>query len=123
METINLTSNTISSQISNRMKGENVSGDEYRIGIKSLYDLYPSKTKERVLNDMKLNEWDEPHKKAIAEVARNIEEFNASNSSNSSNIDKKCRVYQILSCCHMDNRFDGNEKFIPICRQHFIACR
>ncbi|XP_037050800.1 tripeptidyl-peptidase 2 isoform X2 [Bradysia coprophila] len=72
-------------KISKRMKAENVAGDDYRIGIKSVYDLYPSKIKEKVLNDMKLNEWDEPHKKAIVDVARNIEEFNASNSINSSN--------------------------------------
>lgn len=75
------------------MKEENVASDEYRIGIKSLYDLYPSKIKEKFLKDMKIKEWDEPHKKAIAEVARDIELFNAANNINSSKIDKKCHVH------------------------------
>ncbi len=76
------------------MKDENVDGDDYRIGIKGLYDLYPSKIKEKFLNDLKLKQWDEPHKKALADVARDIEVFNAAN--NSSKINKKCRVFFFL---------------------------
>lgn len=75
------------------MKDENIAAEEYRIGIKGLYDLYPSKIKEKCLNDMKIREWDEPHKKAIADAARDIELFNAANNINSSKIDKKCHVF------------------------------
>lgn len=75
------------------MIDENVNGDDYRIGIKGLYDLFPSKIKEKFLNDMKSKEWDEPHQKAIADLARDIEIFSAANNINSSKIDKKCRVF------------------------------
>lgn len=75
------------------MKDENVAGDDYRIGIKGLYDLYPSKIREKFLNDLKIKEWNEPHQKAMADVARDIEVFNEANNVNSSKIDKKCRVF------------------------------
>lgn len=96
------------------MKDENVAGDDYRIGIKGLYDLYPSKIKEKFINDMKAKEWDEPHKKAIADAARDIEVFNAAN--NSSKIDKKCRVF----VCRMEKSFLSTTETIhlqaTICR-------
>lgn len=75
------------------MQDENVAGGDYRVGIKGLYDLFPSKIKEKFLNDLKTKEWDEPHKKAMADAAREIEVFNAANNVNSSKIDKKCRVF------------------------------
>lgn len=75
------------------MKKENIAGDEYRIGIKGLYDLYPSKIKEKFLSEMKIREFDEPQKKAIADVARDIELFDAANNVNSSKINKKCRFF------------------------------
>lgn len=75
------------------MKDENVAGDEYRIGIKAIHDLYPTKIREKLLNDTKAKEWDQLHKKSLADAARDIEAFNIANNINSSKMDKKCRVY------------------------------
>lgn len=68
------------SQISEAIKKEIV-GNEYSIGIKSLHDLYPSKVNEKINNDFKQKQWDEKQKKVVAEISRQIAEFDASNSS------------------------------------------
>jgi hypothetical protein len=64
------------------MKSSNLS-TEYRLGLKNLMDLYPSRIRDKILGDAKLKQWDEPHKKVLADVARELNEFDAKNSSES----------------------------------------
>lgn len=66
------------------MKNENI-GTEFRVGLKSLQDLYPSKIRERLVSEDKFKTWDEPHKQAIAEATRQIDQLEIANS-NSNNI-------------------------------------
>jgi tripeptidyl-peptidase-2 len=62
------------------MKSNNVSSD-YRLGLKNLMDLYPSRVRDKIVADAKLKQWDEANKKALSDVAREIAEFETKNSS------------------------------------------
>lgn len=62
------------------MKSNNISSD-YRLGLKNLMDLYPSRVRDKILADAKLKNWDEFNKKALADVARDVSEFEGKNSS------------------------------------------
>jgi tripeptidyl-peptidase II len=62
------------------MKSNNI-GSDYRLGLKNLMDLYPSRVRDKILADTKLKQWDEPNKKALSDIAREIVEFEAKNSS------------------------------------------
>ena len=64
------------------MKAQNTSG-EYRVGLKSLHDLYPTRVREKILADKKTKNWDEFNKKALANVAREMTEFESKNTSES----------------------------------------
>lgn len=72
-------------QISDAIVMENI-GTEYRIGLKSLHDLYPSKMTEKINADSKLKTWDEKHKTAVADVSRRLSEFDAANTSSNSKL-------------------------------------
>lgn len=63
------------------MRTKNIAANEFRIGLKSLYDVYPSKVREKITNDLKAKIWDEPQKKALATVSRDIDNFENNNSS------------------------------------------
>nr|CAH0110775.1 unnamed protein product [Daphnia galeata] len=52
---------------------------EYRIGCKSLYQLYPTALRERMLKDFKENKWDPVHKKTLAETTKKLQAFEAAN--------------------------------------------
>lgn len=67
-------------KLSNYMKSNNVSA-EYRLGLKNLMDLYPSRVRDKILADAKLKRWDESNKKALADIARDITDFEGKNSS------------------------------------------
>ncbi|XP_058459815.1 tripeptidyl-peptidase 2 [Malaya genurostris] len=58
-------------RLSAAMKSKNID-NEYRIGLKSMHDLYPSRIREKILADAKLKTWDELHKKTVAEVSRDL---------------------------------------------------
>ncbi|GAB0096149.1 Tripeptidyl-peptidase 2 [Sergentomyia squamirostris] len=62
-------------KISSQMKKVNVCGEEYRVGLKSLYDLYPTKIREKIIAENKIKHWDDAHKKCVADVSRKLEEF------------------------------------------------
>jgi hypothetical protein len=62
------------------MVANNVS-NQYRIGLKSLMDLYPSRVRDKILADAKLKKFDEHNKKALADVAREIADFDVKNPS------------------------------------------
>lgn len=68
------------SQLSDAIIKENT-GSEYRIGLKSFHDLYPSKVNEKITADAKFKTWDEKHKTAVAEASKRSAEFDAANSS------------------------------------------
>lgn len=48
---------------------------EFRLGMKSLLDLYPQKVRERMMADMKQRLWDEPNKAALAQLNRDLAHF------------------------------------------------
>lgn len=45
-------------------------GSEYRVGLKSLHDLFPAKVREKINAEERQKWWDEAHKKAAADVLR-----------------------------------------------------
>lgn len=47
----------------------------YRVGLKNAYDLYADKLKERMKSEYKKKNWDEGQRKCVAEVTREINEF------------------------------------------------
>lgn len=61
---------------------ENNKTSEYRIGLKSLADLYPSRIREKIAADKKQKTWDAAHKKVTSAVSKQIEELDAKNSNN-----------------------------------------
>lgn len=62
-------------KISQSMIADNVTPGEYRIGIKCIYDMYPTKIREKVLSRMKEKTFIEPHKLAIANAWRELNAF------------------------------------------------
>ncbi|GAB1601221.1 tripeptidyl-peptidase 2-like [Argonauta hians] len=50
---------------------------QYNIGIKNAYDLYPKTLKERISKEITERLWTPPHRIALAEVTRKLEEFDA----------------------------------------------
>lgn len=66
--------------LSSYMRANNATGD-YRVGLKSLLDLYPSRVREKIIADAKHKQWDEPHKRETANIARALSEFDVKNSS------------------------------------------
>ncbi|XP_004536799.1 tripeptidyl-peptidase 2 isoform X2 [Ceratitis capitata] len=61
------------------MTASNTANGEYRIGLKTLHDLCPSKVRENIINYNKTKYWDGPNKTAIAGVTRKIVEFESQN--------------------------------------------
>uniref|UniRef100_A0A182YBT7 Tripeptidyl-peptidase 2 n=1 Tax=Anopheles stephensi TaxID=30069 RepID=A0A182YBT7_ANOST len=64
-------------QLSSTMKAKNTAGSEYRVGLKSVHDLSPSRIRERILSDLKVKTWDDRHKVAVSEAARELSDFEA----------------------------------------------
>lgn len=71
-------------KLSTFMTTNNLSSD-YRLGAKNLMDLYPSRVRDKILADAKLKKWDEYNKKALADISREISDFEAKNSSELAN--------------------------------------
>lgn len=67
-------------KISSYMRNNN-SSNEYRLGLKSLADLYPSRVRDIIAADAKQKQWDEKNKKALADVYNDIAEFETKNPS------------------------------------------
>ncbi|XP_065369346.1 tripeptidyl-peptidase 2 [Calliphora vicina] len=84
---------------------------EFRLGLKRFYDLCPSKVREQLTSARKLKEWDGPHKTAIAEVSRKINEFEAQNPDNSKlSWDKKLIKEDLDNTLELLNNYD---KYYP----------
>lgn len=61
-------------QVTDRMRRENADADgHYHLGLKGLFELYPTKVRERWLADQKLKHWDNPNKNALVDAARDLE--------------------------------------------------
>lgn len=52
---------------------------EFRVGLKALDDLYPSRIRDKVVAEKKLKKWDDANKRAIFSVAKAQEEFDVKN--------------------------------------------
>lgn len=63
------------------MKNENLAIDEYRVGLKNLYELFPLNVRDRIISEKKRRSWDESHKQAVADVERQIEKLFAAKNS------------------------------------------
>lgn len=61
---------------------ENNKTKEYRIGLKSLTDLYPSRIREKIAADTKQKTWDAVHKKTVSAVSKQVETLDAKNANN-----------------------------------------
>lgn len=53
----------------------NVTPGEYRIGTKNIYNLYPTKIREKILSRMHEKKFTEPHKLAVANAWRDLNAF------------------------------------------------
>ncbi|XP_059614675.1 tripeptidyl-peptidase 2 [Phlebotomus argentipes] len=73
-------------KVSSLMKKVNANGEEFRVGLKSLYDLYPTKIREKIIAENKVKCWDESHKTCVADVCRKLEEFDQSHPNNVNNL-------------------------------------
>lgn len=80
------------------MLSSNKSG-EYRVGLKSIHDLFPSKVRDTFINLTKDKNWNEPHKKALADVAREIAAFERNNPDSSSFSLKQKQEKENLDAC------------------------
>lgn len=81
-------------KLSSYMKSNNASSD-YRVGLKSLLDLYPSRVREKIVADAKHKQWDQVHKSATSEIVRQSAEFDAKNSSELAVFEL---ILQFISC-------------------------
>jgi tripeptidyl-peptidase-2 len=57
--------------------------NNYRIGVKHAYDLYPERLQERMASEYKEKKWDEYHRKSVAEANRQLIEFDSKHTSSS----------------------------------------
>lgn len=97
-------------RLSSAMKTKNVNGGQYRIGLKSMHDLYPSRIREKILADAKLKTWDEPHKKVLAAVSRDIADFETKNS-NAQNLSPKDKLTK--------ENLDGTMEYLNACEKKY----
>uniref|UniRef100_A0A1A9X3J7 Tripeptidyl-peptidase 2 n=1 Tax=Glossina brevipalpis TaxID=37001 RepID=A0A1A9X3J7_9MUSC len=76
---------------SQMLSSNNTANGEYHIGLKTFFDLSPTKVRENQLNAEKTKKWDGPNKTAIAEISRKINEFETQNSESAKSLpwDKK----------------------------------
>lgn len=82
-------------KLSSFMKANNISS-EYRLGLKNLMSIYPSRVRDKILADAKAKTWDEHNKKAIADVARELSDFDGKNSSESPIVGEFVQLNQIF---------------------------
>lgn len=92
------------------MKSKNLNGLDFRVGEKSLSDIYPTKVREKIISDYKHKTWDEEHKRALANVQRYIDVWDKSNSS-SNNLSTKEKLIK--------EENDSSLEFLNYCEKKF----
>ncbi|KFB50300.1 AGAP004870-PA-like protein [Anopheles sinensis] len=97
-------------RLSSMMKSKNLAGAEYRVGLKSMHDLCPSRIRERIVNDLKVKTWDDHHKKALSEAARELGDFDAKNPS--ANLTGKEKLTK--------ENLDCTLEFLNLCEKKFV---
>lgn len=55
--------------------------NNYRVGVKHAFDLYPERLRERIQEEYKQDQWDCQHKTTLAAVNREIAKFEAKQTS------------------------------------------
>ena len=58
---------------------------KYRIGVKRAIELYPRSLRERMIKEKQEKFWDPPHKLAMAQTTRKINEFEMKQNNSTSN--------------------------------------
>nr|XP_029729275.1 tripeptidyl-peptidase 2-like [Aedes albopictus] len=96
-------------RLSNAMKAKCPSG-QYRVGLKSMHDLYSPRIREKIVADTKLKPWDEAHKKALAEVSPDVADFDAKNP-NAHNLSLKEKLTK--------ENLHGTVEFLNACEKKF----
>lgn len=51
--------------------------NNYRLGVKNAYDVYPERLRERIQEEYKEKQWENQHKTALAEAHRELGKFEA----------------------------------------------
>ena len=59
---------------------------KYRIGVKRAIELYPRSLRERMIKERQEKLWDPPHKRALAQTSRKINEFETKQNNSNSNV-------------------------------------
>ena len=59
---------------------------KYRIGVKRAMELYPRSLRERMIKERQEKLWDPPHKRAMAQTSRKINEFETNQNNSNSNV-------------------------------------
>ncbi|XP_055686753.1 tripeptidyl-peptidase 2 [Lutzomyia longipalpis] len=98
-------------KVSSLMKKVNANGDKFRVGLKSLYDLYPTKIREKIIAENKVKHWDEPHKKSVAEVCRKLEEFDQSHQPGANNLSYREKLQK--------ENLDASLEMLNFCEKKF----
>jgi tripeptidyl-peptidase-2 len=88
--------------------------DVYRVGLKSLHDLFPNRIRDRDMADLKLKNWDESNKKCLSQISREINEFETKNP-NAQNLSFKDKLAK--------ENLDGSFEFLTNCDKKFSDVR
>lgn len=62
--------------------------NNYRLGVKNAFDIYPEKLRERMRDEHKEKHWDGQHKTALADAHRELAKFDAKLSNNPTELEK-----------------------------------
>ncbi|KAI9577908.1 hypothetical protein GQX74_015182 [Glossina fuscipes] len=86
----------------------NTANGEYHIGLKTFFDLSPTKVRENQLNAEKTRKWDKPNKTAIAEMSRKINEFDMLNNESAKSLpwDKKLEKEDLEGTLELLNNYE-----------------
>lgn len=88
--------------------------ETYRVGLKSFHDIFPNRIRERDMADLKLKKWDEPNKKCLSQISREITEFDTKNP-NVQNLSFKDKLVK--------ENLDGIAEFLTNCDKKFSDIR
>ena len=87
---------------------------DFRVGLKSMHDLYPSRIREKIIADIKLKQWDETHKTVTADLLREICQFESKNP-NLQNLAFKDKLQK--------ENLDASVEFLNSCEKKFTELK